>query len=303
MIRVQEIQMTSVAVPFRHRLLELSRLGRIAMLFGALGMSPLLHADIINLSKPVSESIKPDGIYWNFDGADIGQSSPEIVQDHSGNGYDGRLTAGGSHISLPSYIKGRFGTALHVDCTIPVGKDGEAVESTRVPKSSVRWRLRDTPGAWENTKLDMDGKSFTGGVWIKFDEVDPAPSQTIVLFQRGRKDSVWYFRLQKKKGSDWSLHFRQARSTADTSIFSDHDWHHVAFSYDVQPDGSTVTFWLDGVEFGKPVHIKDDPRIPTPDDTDRGFRLGEQHIGSFSTGFTGALDDAFVTSGVHTFKP
>ena len=47
----------------------------------------------IDLSKPVSQSLKPDVVYWSFDQGLPGQSLPEVVEDESGNGLDGRLLA------------------------------------------------------------------------------------------------------------------------------------------------------------------------------------------------------------------
>ena len=40
---------------------------------------------VIDLNKPVGDSLVPDGFYWTFDDGIAGESEPLIVQDHSGN--------------------------------------------------------------------------------------------------------------------------------------------------------------------------------------------------------------------------
>lgn len=49
--------------------------GLLPALF-VLAVIPSLSAGTIDLSKPVSESLKPDGIYWTFDEGTVGESFP-----------------------------------------------------------------------------------------------------------------------------------------------------------------------------------------------------------------------------------
>ncbi len=271
---------------------------RCSAMFAALLAAPLfsLPAVTIDLSKPVSESLKPDGIYWTFDDGMIGEPFPLEVEDHSGNGYDGKMREGMDR-PLPVYDEGRFGKALRF---LPFPEGYTYVPNHYNPQ--IIWRLTETPGAWDETKLDMERKSFTGGVWVKLDEIFEGQFQLIYLFEYGRKEPhQWSFFVIKDAEGNWKLHLDRTRSEA-MQEFETGIWHHLAFSLEMDGDAGYVTFWVDGNMLGDPVALEK-PFLAPESDTDRFFILGEHVVGSFANGFAGLVDDAFITSGVHTFTP
>lgn len=261
--------------------------------------APAWSQNAISLSKPVSESLKPDVLYWSFDDGTPDTSHPELIEDHSDHGHVGQLVAG-SLKPEPVYVEGKFGTALYFHgrspfVTAPNGKE--------VPSEgpSVVWSHSKTPAMWEETKLDMNGQSFTAGAWIKLNSIREGGRQTIYLMDRGMGPSQWSFELRKAEDDQWIFRALNV-SSAQTTALNDEGWHHVAFSVESGPDSSTVTFWLDGQELGLPVEARS--RIAAPEQPrERTFRVGERNVAFHSTGFDGVLDDVFVTSGVHTFQP
>lgn len=256
----------------------------------------------INLSKPVSQSLNPDTLYWPCDEGTLGTSSPEEVIDLSGNGFDGKLLPGKLH-PQPIYAEGKFGTAIqfHGDTPPVVGDGGK--ETARNPNPSIRWRLRDTPGT-EGNQLDMAGKSFTAGLWIKVEKSNSGKMQTIMLMNRGyAPDRQWGFMLIKDDMDLWTLMVRGLKSTIQTDVLNDSGWHHLAFSLDSHgDDGSTVSYWLDGMVLGEPV-TGPSAILEPESDAERVFQVGERNVGNFSSGFAGLIDDIFVTTGIHTFQP
>ncbi len=269
--------------------------GLLPALF-VLAVIPSLSAGTIDLSKPVSESLKPDGIYWTFDEGTVGESFPLEVEDHSGNEYTGRLRDGKIR-TWPVYDHGKFGLALRFPA-FPEGFD-HPMDS---PNPSVLWQLKDTPGAWDETKLDLERKSFTGGLWIKFDEILLGEREVVYLLVRGRlAPRQWMFVLVKEPTDKWQLYFGNYRS-AETQALDDQEWHHLAFTVDMRGDAGYVSFFLDGQPLGEPVPMQESLLAPEID-ADRFLILGERNVGNFGTGFAGLMDDVFITSGVHSFIP
>ena len=257
----------------------------------------------IDLSKPVSQSLKPDTLYWPLDGGTVGEPLPIEVVDVSGNGFTGKLIAGKIHPE-PVYAAGKFGTAVrfHGDTPPVTGDDGK--ETLRNPNPCIRWQLRDSPEMADGGKLDMAGKSFTAGLWIKVEKINHGQIQTIMLMNRGYAPArQWGFMLAKDDMDAWTLRVQGSKNSEKTDALNDSAWHHLAFSLDSKSGGeSTVTYWLDGKVLGEPVTLP--VAIAEPEsDTERVFRVGERNVANFSTGFAGLIDDVFVTTGVHTFQP
>jgi hypothetical protein len=257
----------------------------------------------INLSKPVSQSLNPDTLYWPCDDGTPGTSFPEEVLDLSGNGFDGKLLPGNLH-PQPIYAEGKFGTAIqfHGDTPPVVGDDGK--ETPRNPNPSIRWRLRDTPGMAESNLLDMAGKSFTAGLWIKVEKFNSGTTQTIMLMNRGYvPERQWAFMLIKDDMDAWTLRVQGMKNSIKTDALNDAGWHHLAFSLDSESEGtSTVTYWLDGEVLGEPVSALSVIKEPESD-AERVLRVGERNVGDYSSGFAGLIDEVFVTTGVHIFQP
>lgn len=252
-------------------------------------LSPLYSGDtpsVINLNKPVSESLKPDGFYWSFDDGLIGESEPKVIGDLSGNGFDGQIARGAAP-AMPTYAEGVFGTGIFVE--------GFA---------DVSWRKGSQyDNAQDPDRLTMKGQPFTGGVWYRMDSLKPVNH---VLIRRDDNSIGWRLLLMKADdtehdvdGTAWFLNLEygdsrvRSRSQGQTSVFTDKKWHHIGFS--VTPEGEegrfTVEYWLDGQHFDTITFLA---KIPNPNPEKRFLSVG--------TGTWGSLDDAFVTTGAHTFK-
>jgi len=241
---------------------------------------------VIDLNKPVGDSLVPDGFYWTFDDGIAGESEPLIVQDHSGNSFDGHISsAGGS--PTPTYADGVFGTAIYVQ-----------------GNPQVTWRKgHKLDAAPDPSKLTMKGQAFTGGVWFKMDDRKPAAH---VLIRRDDNTIGWRLMVLKDQeadkesdGASWYLNLEygdsriRGTSLASTPVFADGKWHHVGFSVSPGPDEGqfTTVFWIDGEIFDT-VAFK--ATVPDPKPEYRFLSVGN--------GVWGLLDDAFVTTGVHSFK-
>lgn len=260
-----------------------------------LGMSLLLIASasaadstgkVIDLKKPVSESLMPDGFYWSFDDGLIGESEPQTVLDLSENGFDGQISRG-TGAATPTYAEGVFGTAIYVQGF-----------------SLVQWgKKHKLNAAPDPAKLIMKGQPFTGGIWFKMDDKKPA-AHTLIR----RDENVIGWRLmvmrdpaedKESDGAAWYLNLGygdsrdRSRSRDFTQAFADGQWHHIGFSVSPGPgEGEfTTVYWLDGEIFDT---VSFAATIPEVDPETQFLTVG--------TGVWGLLDDAFVTTGVHTFK-
>lgn len=279
-------------------MIHLSRLCLFSCLLAQFGLAPAHAQQVIDLTKPVSESVKPDGIYWAFDGGTIDDWMPDPVIDGSGNAFHGLLQSGEKK-PQPTYVEGRFGTAIRFEGNTPAE---ETSNGTRTfPNPRVTWTQYDRPMAPDPTLLDMVGTSFTGGAWIKFEDINAGQPQQVTLFHRGRGNG-FAFSLVKDASDDWILIYAgggHARS-AKAFEFNDLQWHHVAFTYEFRPEGNRLQFWVDGRPLGHPVAL--DGAITEPPPGNRIFSVGESNVGSFGTGFVGAIDDVFVTRGAYEFR-
>ncbi|HRJ72167.1 MAG TPA: hypothetical protein PLS03_08070 [Terrimicrobiaceae bacterium] len=255
----------------------------------------------IDLSKPVSESLTPDGIYWTFDQGVVGGSEPEDVEDVSGNGMTGRILPGAVHPKAV-YVKGKFGNALGFSGVTPGIEGSDGILRQSRPNARVTWRPGKMSGVGDEVKLDLANGSLTAGIWVKMDAILSGEAQTVFLMHRGAGVGQWAFLLIKDKADAWKINVLGAISTDKTEIFNDGAWHHVAFVREVKDEENIVSFWVDGEQFGSPV-VKKNEISPPENGNDRVFTVGERNAANFSTGFSGALDEAFVTSGAHAFKP
>ncbi len=250
---------------------------------------------VIDLKKPVIESLRPDGFYWAFDDGIVGTSDPKTMEDLSGNGITG-LVSGGSKSPTPTYADGKFGTAIFLQ---GVGSIVRWVEGNRA--SSPMGLL--TSG--EN------GKAFTAGIWFKMEDTKPV-GHTLMCRDGGARIG-WRIALVKTDskdmetpGSSWKLRMEfgdykgNPGTRAATDAFADGGWHHIGIS--VAPDGSaaksadgltdfTAVYWLDGQLF-------DTVAFTTKEvDVEQG-----SHSIIVGPAAVGIADDAFITSGVHAFK-
>ena len=236
-----------------------------------------LAAAEIDLSKPVSQTVAPDILYWPFDGGEIGLSRPNPAPDNSGNQLHGEMMGEGTTLR-PDYVPGRFGTAISVEGT---PRQSPAVKA---PPAN--------PG--EKSPLDLHDQSFTAGAWVRLREPGLERHHLAVM-----ELPNWNFFAQMRDGIGWYVGLASKhRATATEKVhLEDEEWHHLAFSVEVAAEGTIVTFWLDGNVLGQPQFLAG-PIPPFGKPTNFGLRLGRSNLeGSL------VIDDAFITSGVHTFRP
>ena len=276
-----------------------------------LGLSALTAgAAVIDLSKPVSESLTPSGLYWKFDEGAVGQSTPSAT-DHSGNGYNGTLTPSDTG-GLPVRTEGRFGMGVQIDRTS--GATPNALDP------SVYWGA--TAAGGNASGLDFAaGGAFTAGLWLKLDAIDTGANQLIYLIERGvfvfrnttqgaTQRNFFSLQMNKWNNDTWTLNLHLGDGINPTvsigagKAFSDPsnlDWHHIGFSLETIEGGSRVRFYLDGNLLGEGIVDYTMADLIATNGTERQVRVGERNASSYGSAFNGSVDEVFITSGVHTF--
>lgn len=274
-----------------------------AFLCASLGLAAEAESKAIDLKKPVGESLKPDGFYWTFDEGILGEGQPSEMDDVSGNGFVGRIVkvAGKPQIT---YAEGKFGTGIYAQGL------GGMVEWTE--KSLVN-------AASEPGRLTMKDQPFTGGVWFKMDDRRPGMHALIRQTEGGVGWRLCVVKETEKgvspdrdedismqsPGDTWLLDFEvgdsrvKGKTLAATPVFADGKWHHVGFSVSSEKSEGktpaakdfTVTYWLDGEVFDT---VSFQANAPDPEPGTLSLRAGFR--------VWGVMDDAFVTTGIHTFK-
>lgn len=276
----------------------------------ALGLcaSSAFGSSSIDLSRPASQSL-PEiiGVYWPFDemieGADgVFADSGNLgsIFASPGNGKTPGLTPGVDRPGTSGYA---MALQLSTSATEP-GGDGNPRVLVNLPPENP---------------LIMSGKDFSGGVWIKFDSTLAGENQLVMLLDRGGfqtrtgpGEGHFSFFILKNPKEMWQMGFEtgdgEQVGTATTADFQawelqDGGWHHLGFNFASGADGEggAVTFWLDG-------QLVDEATVDVGirggmDSTTRRFSVGERAVSLYRSVFNGALDDLFVTEGIHTFTP
>lgn len=278
------------------------------MFYGMLGVffcQGTQAQSVIDLSKPVGESLETiTGIYYQFDSV-TGTTTP----DASGNNYTGNLDAG-ENVSLPSLTGGvnlpgasGFGTGLEL-------------YSPSTATGNLN-RVYVNLGATNN--LGMVATDFTAGMWLRLDSVS-AGTQKIILMDRGGMNAnsgvnggQWGFFLDKDTNNEWRIGFQVGDGASYMNGYHNDlyqnlslqngTWHHLGFTYDyIADDDNVVTFWLNGESIGSASFNLDITSGHT-NATVRRFSIGDRSTSNyFTTYFDGAIDDLFVTTGLHTFQ-
>jgi len=270
-------------------------------LFALFLFAPLAVAQTtIDLSKPVSQSLKPDILYWPMDGGTLDVPVPLEVDDASGNGFTGLLQAGKIH-PAPVYDLGKFDTALKFHGLTPPVQNIDGQERNLNPSPSVVWMIRDTPGFSNANKFELAGKSFTAGLWIRIEKISPKYQSVLLMNWGTSPESQWSLNLVKNARDQWDMRVLRTKSV-ETDVINDGNWHHLAFSIEEKEGGIAVNYWLDGVRLGAQVTTPT-ALVESFISADQIFRVGERNVANFSTGFAGMIDDVFVTSGVLSFHP
>ena len=247
----------------------------------AVGTLPIVAQDkVIDLSKPVIESVKPDRLYWPFDDGELGLSRPNPTADQSGNSLNGALQ-GEKTALTPDYVTGKYGTAI-------------SIEGTPTQSPCVGWRP-SSPDSPSVEKLNLGKTSFTMGAWIKLGESEPGERAHVVFFQT----PAWHFALIKTGDDQWVPTLVSQKRAKGPAILGlqDGNWHHLAMSVenDAEGTGAMITFWHDGQVLGTPQRLE----ASIPPEVALRFRmtLGRSNIKGATV-----FDDAFITSGVYSFK-
>jgi len=244
------------------------------------------HATSISLDQPVSASLQPDILYWNFDDGVIGTSWPDPVPDRSPTKANGILIPKGM---TPTYTPGRFGTGL-----LTTLEPGHA--------AYIRWQSVGFPAATFRDTLGLEKPGFTLGGWVKVNYTPESKAASITVLQGMQTNIgvIWTFNLVKNAQEAWTLLFVYNGVRYDLGVpmdsFMQGEWHHVAVSVGKGEDGTpTVTFWNDGYAMGDPKPL--DPNAVSK------FKDEERLILTGASGLEGVVDDLFITRGVHTFTP
>ncbi len=268
-----------------------------------LGCGSLQAATLIDLSKPVSESIPvPTGVYWS--GNSITSGSPnETTPDGSGNGYHGILAVGNGSYSQATGVN-RPGTSGYGN-GIRLSTALTAPGSLGNPKIQVNLPT--------GNQLDMVATDFTGGIWVNFQSL-LSGAQTVNLMNRGpwTPSSIghWGLNLIKDTSGNWQMVFQVGDGSNAATVQIDVPvtmtiatgvWHHFGFSYDYNAGAqdNVVTFWMDGVDLGsRALNVN----IAADTGGTKRFTVGERTTTGYSSVFDGTVDDVFVTTGWYGFQ-
>ncbi len=267
-------------------------------------LPPLHAAPVIDLRKPVTESVPaPTGIYWS--GNTITPGTPyDSTPDGSGNGYSGFLLQGvGSYSTTTGVNKSwtsGYGNAIRLTtAAVAPGGDGNPKIQINLPNT--------VPNA-----LEMVATDFTGGLWVKLDSLLTG-AQTITLINRGPWNLAmghWGLNLQKNISNQWEMAFQTGDGTQHATVtlalpvemtITTGTWYHFGFNYQhgAGADPNTVSFWMDGTLLGSRNIAVD---IAADTGTLRRFVVGERTTTGYNSVFNGSVDDIFVTTGIYEFQ-
>lgn len=258
-------------------------------------------AQTIDPGKPLPQSIKPDILYFNFDDVKgtkvpsgvLGGEAAEIKEGRRppsmGEGQDSPA------LNWPDGPRAAFKKAIELN-------RGEAAESgeTFAPGKFLVVPAKVAP--------NLAGKSFTMGAWVKAPgEIDELPGN------QTRELLIWGCDYQGSPGFSWALQkigdlfyvsfaSQPGGEPADKIYqrailkgFKANQWNHIALSLDVER--KELTFYLNGKPIGEP-RLDPSPVGESPD----SLLIGDRGVG-ISQRLVVEMDDLFIVSGVHDFKP
>ncbi len=249
------------------------------------------QADTIDPNKPLSESLKPDILYFDFDLEDSGQQASKAEE-----GFVATVETGKA--GLPPESRPGPNAAL--------GKALEFNYGNRPPFDDANdefmgnhLKVSDAPS------LRLMGQSFTLGAWIQLPENAQLPLsayKTILskggftaaypgwALQINQRDEGWYARLSLV-GADENMQFALVKLPG----LHPGEWHHLAASFDAETKMAAI--WFDGEQIFKrelPVEVEDS--------SDRPLIVGERGMSTHNN-MPIVLDEVFIVSGVHDFVP
>ncbi len=267
------------------------------LLAATLAFSASLSAATIQLDRQVDEALgyQPDVFHYAMEDRLTGGPEGYTTSDSSPNANHINVWTGNGN--TPTLTTGRFGQGFNFDGTTGTTTN-EAVN--KVNPSLYRAN---------STSLDLSGKSFTMGLWLKFDaHVAPNYSYNIHLIGKGAQGTnqpgYWFYLSKSSLDGKWGLYFSATDNSGSSTEVSTglidmavslDSWHHFGLSYDY--DTRRVIFYFNGTQVGEAIN-------PTAIGQSNSslLYLGERGISGWSGWFDGTMDDAFITQGVHTFS-
>ncbi len=248
-------------------------------------------ADTIDPNKPISESLKPDILYFNFD-EEIGAPLPSLAEQP--------LTASmepGKVEATPAWKPGRnalFGKAL------------EFHYGAHPPFPGVNERTAGNHLLVPNhPAVQLTGQSFTLGAWVQIPENAEVPANAYKkLMGKGAYSQDypgWAFQISMRDGG-WAMTFLTASMDATLARFAaplpaglqPGVWHHLAVSYN--KEAGKIVFWFDGTAISTQNLTEDIGESEAP------LFIGENGMSLYSNTPL-LMDEVFITSGAHDFDP
>ncbi len=263
-----------------------------ALLFAILCVSTG-RADTIDPNKPIGESLKPSLLYFDFDEESEGSIASKGEMPLSASIEPGKVD------TYPSFVPGRneaFGKAMAFNYGV--------LPPFTEPNDMMAGNHLDIP---DKPELRLAGESFTVGAWVQMPEdadLDLSGVRHKMLLGKGGFSNAypgWGFQVSYES-NHWSLTLLLVgpngdRMRADAPIpegLSPGVWHHVAASFDAVKQ--EVTLWVDGV---RTVSRKVDGDLG---ESTFPLVIGERGLSTYCN-IPITMDDVFITSGVHDFKP
>jgi len=261
-----------------------------ALSLGILLASLPARAETIDPNKPVSESLKPDLLYFNFDEEEDGYIVSQAESGLAASIETGKVDTPPAWKPGPGKAFGQaleFNYGSHPAFTGP--NDSTAGNHLRIP---------------DDPSLRLAGQSFTIGAWIQLPEgaeLPPRPYKKIIS-KGGHSGSYpgWSLQISGRKGV-WHLSLLlvgpdhvQIRGDARLPDLEPGAWQHVAASFD--EDSKDLTLWVDGV----PVYVGDAPA--EVGESTLPLVIGENGMSIYNN-MPLVVDEVFIVSGVHDFVP
>ncbi len=270
------------------------------------------NAAVIDLAKPVSESLDTiTGIYWKVDSI----YDTNRTADASGNNYNGYLEAG-VNSPAPSVLTpgvnlpGTTGYGSAIRLTTNVASPAESDRNSRI--------YYNTPSV--GSRLNLQATDFTAGAWLNFSSLQTG-TQLVMVMDRGARNlnpngsggphgGGWSFFLEKNASGNWRIGFTARDNTASTTVYNGAysdlgidlgEWIHIGITFDYNAESdNTVNFFINGASAGTASIARD----ITAGLTLNGLRfsVGERAQSTYTSTFDGAMDDIFVTEGLHSFQ-
>ncbi len=248
-------------------------------------------ADTIDPNKPISESLKPDILYFNFD--EGGDASPTSLAELPLTASVEPGKTGVNPVSKPSR-NALFGTALEFNY-------GSLPPFTGVNEKTAGNHLL-VPN---HSAVQLVGQSFTLGAWVQIPENVEIPTSAYKkILGKGAysKDHPgWALQISMREGV-WVVTFLTSSMDSDLSRMAaplpgglePGAWHHLAVTFN--QEAGKITFWFDGTAISTQNLTENIGESEAP------LFIGENGMSLYSNTPL-SMDEVFIISGAHDFVP